>query len=355
MKFQNKNILLISPETWNHIFVSKHHYATHLAARGNKVFFLNPSSSLNKIEKTDFQNVFSVQYKGFIKGLRFMPTILQRHLIRQKFKQLQKLCEVKFQIIWSFDNSVFFDFSALPNEVICISHIVDLNQDFEFIKTTQTADICLSTTSFIEKKQKRFNCNSFNIGHGYNLTSEINEKIEISEGFKYRCGYAGNLDIQYIDWELIEKLLINFPEVGFYFAGNWERISIYDNILSKTNFFYLGKLSSQKLKAFYASMDLLLLVYKYQEFPEQLANPHKMLEYLGSGKMIAATWTEEYKNLHEKEILMSKDNIEFINRFRMAIIDLSIWNSAEKVKNRIDLANDNTYFKQLEKIEKLLN
>ena len=47
MILKDKSILIVSPEPWAHLFVSKHHYAVHLAQRGNKVFF--PKSSRKRI------------------------------------------------------------------------------------------------------------------------------------------------------------------------------------------------------------------------------------------------------------------------------------------------------------------
>jgi len=38
----HKTILLISPQSWGNMFVSKHHYALELARAGNTVYFLNP-------------------------------------------------------------------------------------------------------------------------------------------------------------------------------------------------------------------------------------------------------------------------------------------------------------------------
>ena len=38
----NKTILIISPQAWGIMFLSKHHYAIELARRGNRVYFLNP-------------------------------------------------------------------------------------------------------------------------------------------------------------------------------------------------------------------------------------------------------------------------------------------------------------------------
>jgi hypothetical protein len=128
MQIRGKNILLISPEHWDHIYVSKHHYAIHLANRGNVVFFLNPPSTFNsnRVSPTSYPNLSSIDYKGFIAGLRFFPNWLQRYCIRKKFEYLQRLVSVRFDIVWSFDNSVFFDFSSLPPTVLKICSLLFL-------------------------------------------------------------------------------------------------------------------------------------------------------------------------------------------------------------------------------------
>lgn len=355
MDLKYKKILIISPEPWNHIFISKHHYATHLAKRGNKVFFLNPPSNVNEYTLTDFENLYYVNYTGFIKGLRVLPNFIQKRLIARKFKKIQKLCQVQFDIVWSFDNSVFFDFSALPKELICISHIVDWNQDFEFEKAAKTADLCLASSANIVEKQKKYNPNSYNIGHGCNKVVDKVKPFKLKGNSIINCGYAGNLDIKYIDWELLEKLIVFFPTVDFHFAGKWESKANYPNIYRSQNFYYYGKLSANDLLSFYKSVDLLMIVYQYQNYPKQLANPHKMMEYLSSGKVIVGTWTEEYANLIDEDIIkMAKNLKEFVSKFREVNNDLFYWNNENLVKKRTAFAFQNTYDKKIDKIEKLI-
>ena len=113
--FKGKNILLISPEAWSHLFVSKHHYAIELSKRNN-VFFLNPPTETFSLEGTDYKNLWKIDYKPFMKGLRFFPAFLQRYFMRRKFDKLEKLASIKFDCVWSFDNSVFFDFTFLPKK-----------------------------------------------------------------------------------------------------------------------------------------------------------------------------------------------------------------------------------------------
>jgi len=357
LNLKNKNILLISPEPWNHIFVSKHHYATHLAKKGNKVFYLNPPSNSDRIEKIDFENLFSVHYTGFIKGLRFFPQFLQKHVIGKKFEQLQHLCKVKFDIVWSFDNSVFFDFSALPEEVFCISHIVDLNQDFEFKKAAKTADLCLGVSKPIVDKLKLYNNNSFYINHGFNEDNKSDQsaKIKLPGKERVKAFYAGNLNILYLDWDLVKACVNKFSNVDFVFAGPWRNNDIKDMLSSKNNFHYLGVLSSSELSKYYQCSDILLIIYKYSEFPDQLSNSHKMMEYLASGKMILATWTEEYQLLAKRGLIkMAKTDEDYVEMFSAIINNIGFWNSEKMQEERKKFAKKNTYNNQIKAIEKIL-
>lgn len=354
MNLRNKNILLISPEPWSHIFVSKHHYAIHLAELSNQVFFLNPPSGKLSCKETEYKNLYSAEYNGFLKGLRWLPGFLQKIIIRRKFEQLQKLCKTQFDIVWSFDNSVFYDFSALPKQLYCVSHIVDFSQDFQFKQAALTADLCLGVCQSITNKQKQWNLNSHFINHGFNNQLKINSTISLPGSSKTKVFYAGNLDIEYIDWSIVNRLIAEFPSIDFVFAGPWINASQKVSYLKHSNFHYVGVLKSTELSAYYQLSDILLITYRNNDFPEQLTNTHKMMGYLGSGKMIAATWTAEYEQLAlDGLIKMAKSANEFNEIFKEVISNLAHWNSAKLRQSRIDVANENTYHKQIEKIENL--
>ncbi|GAA5036489.1 hypothetical protein GCM10011506_30370 [Marivirga lumbricoides] len=351
----NKNILIISPEPWDHIFVSKHHYATHLARLGNKIYYLNPASDGLKCHVTTFVNVFSVQYNGFIKGVRLLPNVLQKKIIRRKFNEIEELCQTTFDIVWSFDNSVFFNFSALPENVYSISHIVDWNQDFEFKKASETADLCLASSRFILEKQRKYNLNSFNIGHGFNCIGKESKQIELIGHNKINCGYAGNLDIKYLDWELVGKLVSGFPTVDFHFAGQWDSRANFSYLDEMQNFHYYGSLYADDLPSFYNNMDMLIVVYQYEKYPEQLANPHKIMEYLSSGKIILATWSDQYSEITKDDlIIMNKTKMGFLESFKEVKNHLKKWNNLQRTISRKKIAAQNSYKNQIIKIENLL-
>lgn len=357
MKIEGKNILLISPEPWDHLFVSKHHYAIHLGKKMNKVFFLNPPSASESVISTEYENVFFVDYKGFPRGLRFYPLFLRKSLIRKKFNELQKKCDVTFDLVWSFDSSVFFDFSALPKSVLKICHIVDLNQDFQLQKAASTADYCFCPSEVLKKKLTVFNHKTLKINHGYAVRELPSpSQVDLPGRNRIKVFYGGNLDIHYIDWDIVRKIVTKHSDVDFWFAGSKSESN--SNVLALaefSNFHCLGKLNRNDLATYLQFADVMLLIYRADEFREQLANPHKAMEYLATGKVLVATYTDELQLLcEEKLICMSNVNAEFSSLFDSVLRNLLEWNSPEKAEKRKLFALENTYDKQIEKIELIL-
>lgn len=355
MVLQNKNILLISTEPWSHLHVSKHHYAINLAQRGNTVFFLNPPEKKKtfKITETEYQNLFSIHYSGFIKGLRKFPAFLQKFFMRRKFSEIEIKCGIKFDVVWSFDNSLFFNFDGIPDDVVCISHIVDMNQNFNFTKACRTADVCFAVTNEILNLQKRFNHHSYKINHGYNIPGNP-KKVTLPGAQRLKCFYAGNLDIQYLDWEVLMELVTTFPHVDFVFAGSWKDDKRKKALTAYPNFHYLGILHSNELNNYYSSSDILLIFYYYEKFPDQLTNSHKIMEYLGSGKIIVSNWLKEYMNqLDLFEMAEKRSEIKTI--FKEVADNIDLYNSADRMKARIEFALNNTYYNQINRIERILS
>jgi hypothetical protein len=359
MMLSNKSILLVSPEPWDHIFVSKHHYAVYLGRRNNKVFFLNPPGKSTSVVDTDYKNVRSVHYTGFPSGLRFYPRPLQQHFILRKFRELEKLCDTAFDIVWSFDNSVFFDFSCLPKSVLAISHIVDLNQDFQTRASASTANICFCTTDLIRERLIKYNKRCFKINHGFHVASPDDTRVALPGSSKVKVLYAGNLAMPYIDWGILSVVVRDNPNVDFIFIGpnmsEGRSDAAARQVRNAQNAYFLGRVHPDRLLSHYRAADILILTYQEKYHADQ-ANPHKMMEYLGSGQMIVATQTMEFRELNDTGLLlMSNDNTEFPRLLLKAMNDLEYWNQEAKINARKQWALNNTYERQIERIEMLLN
>lgn len=345
--FEGKNILLISPEAWDHLFVSKHHYALELS-KNNKVYFLNPPSGEFSIIKSEYKNLWVVNYSSFVMGLRFLPRLLQGHFIAKKFCQIQKLTSTQFDCIWSFDNSVFFDFSFLPKRILKISHIVDFSQNFQSSKAASTADICFGLSQNIVDRLRNSNKESYLIPHGITLNRTDPMDVHLPGVNSIKALYAGNLDIEYLDLQTMYKIIDDCPQVDFVFLGSggtsWRKYS---------NTFFLGAINREQLLSYLAKADVLLTFYDFEKFPNQVTNSHKILEYLSTGKVVVSNFFSDYEN---KPLLiqMAKEKNELPVLFKKIISNLSFYNNELNARKRREFAIKNTYTIRLMEIEKLI-
>jgi len=360
---RNKNILIISPEKWNWQYVSKHHYAIELVKRGNRVFFLDPpNNDLNdiKIEKTQFENLYNIQAPVVKKGIRFYPKFLRVLFYKNWLKKLETRINKRIDIIWLFENSRFYDLKFAESR-LKIYHQVDLNQDFHIKEAASSADICFCTTDFIREKIKKHNEKVFKIHHGYspkkvdnNLDKTFLENIDNYFKNKINAVYIGNMEIKYLDKYLLMSIVDKFPNIMFHFVGNFsDENELYLHTKNRDNVKWWGMVKNKYIDYFLSKADVCLLTYKSEEFKEQLASPHKVMEYLASGKVIVATYTDEYKD--KPELLeMVEHPREYVKKFDEVINNLDIYNSEEKKRARIKFATEHTYEKQVEKIIKKL-
>lgn len=358
---QNRSILIISPEPWQHIHVSKHHYARVLADLKNKVVFLNPPSGTWNISQTDLRGLVVVDYPKFLPGIRFFPAFLRRNLMRSKYLQIQSKCGLVFDMVWSFDNSVFFDFAFLDENIRKISQIVDLNQNFQLALAAKTANLCLGSSRHIVSKLKLYNPNSHFVHHGVQEGVRADSKVTLPGTNSLKAVYIGNLAMKYLDWKILHIAASENEEVDLIFIGpNGDTFDLQVNemhedkrqMMGLPNVYTLPQIDSAKISNYIAAADFLLIAYQESHHKDQ-ANPHKMMEYLLSGKPILCTYTEEYLEL-EREIFMSRKNTDWPVCFGIMIHELKRWNNPELVTKRIDYAKSHTYVNQVRKIARLL-
>jgi glycosyltransferase involved in cell wall biosynthesis len=159
-----------------------------------------------------------------------------------------------------------------------------------------------------------------------------------------------------MDWDLVQTLVLENSYVDFCFAGSKSDSNMKMLTLSHfDNFHYLGRLSGNELPSYLKAADIMLLAYRADEFTDQLANPHKAMEYLASGKVLVATYTDELRVLRDEQLIcMSDKNVEFPSLFSTALKNLFNWNSTEKAEKRRQYALENKYEKQIERIELIL-
>lgn len=354
-----QTILLISPELWDAHSVSKHHYAMTLAARGATVFFLNPPDDSRelKIEKHEsIANLHIVSAPRVAAGLRFYPALLRRWLERRWLRRFESIVGAKIDVIWLFENSRFFDM-RFAEKCLKIYHQVDLNQDFNPKVAASTADICFCTTDFIKERLLPYNPRTYKIHHGL-AVGKNSEPLSNSQLGNFALNsphavYIGNLDMLYMDVELLAGVARQFSQVQFHFIGGYREDGRLRQLAANLpNVNWWGKINSNLILPILDRADIMLVTYQAARYRDQ-ASPHKFMEYLASGKTIVTTYTDEYKN--KRHLLeMVDDSQDYLAAFKKVLNNLSYYNSEEKQAERRAFALEHTYDKQLDKIFALL-
>lgn len=352
------NIIIISPEKFDSHTVSKHHYAITLSKKGHSVFFLNPPvDKIKNIEiiKIDIDNLFLLSSKKIIVGLRFFPILFRQYLERNWLHNIEKKIGEKIDIVWLFENSRFFDM-RFAGDRIKIYHQVDLNQNFYPKIAACTADICFCVTDHMKKFLSIFNERTYKINHGFSLCKE--QELTDAQCFKFKNNinavYVGNFDIPYIDMDIIVKVVEKFHDIQFHFIGGCEKNEIFFDLLDRSrNIIWWGKVNYKLISSINKKADILLVAYQSEKYKKQVADSHKIMEYLSSGKVIVATYTDEYKD--KRHLLEMVDNsADYINLFERVVNNLPEYNSQERQIARRKFAESNSYDKQIDKIFSLL-
>ncbi len=355
-----KNILIISPEPWSGQSVSKHHYAITLASQGKEVYFLNPPNDNIKdiqIYPTNYKHLYTITDNKVAKGLRFYPKRLRVLCERRWLERVEKIIDNRFDTIWLFENSRFYDM-GFAGDRLKIYHPVDINQNFHIKEASLSADICFGTSDYIINTVNRYNKKAYKIHHGTALSSNpqslSKEQEERFEHSDINVVYVGNLDMIFvdIDIDILESLVARYSSITFHLVGSFDKSKPTFNLLKRyTNIIRWGRVDSSLILSILSKCDISLLLYKaYTEYQKaQLSSPHKLMEYLASGKVVVSTYVDEYKD--KRELLeMVDDSSDYLRLFESVVKDLDFYNSKDNQKMRMEFAQNHSYPKQLEKI-----
>ncbi|HVG42252.1 MAG TPA: hypothetical protein VM888_11630 [Chitinophagaceae bacterium] len=364
-----KVILIISPDSWSHVFISKHNYSVEAAQKGNLVYFLSPiENKLKKgevtIEDSGFENLFVVRYQPWFPiFLRFQLPQLFHWLMNRQAKKIVKVIGKPIDIVWDFNPLPLFNDLRIFRAPISIFHPVDkiLNK-----VDNRGANIVFSLSQEIFDMVQSDKAPKVFINHGLSKSyvKELSGNgISSSMEKRVKICYVGNLMIHSIDFELMQQIIEENSVVDFHFIGPYENAGnplgmssnnqsdLFVAFLKKQAHVTLyGAMKSSEVARKLKEFDGFILCYKQSKYFSN-DNSHKILEYLSTGKVIISTHITHYRN--EDFLVMSpkENNKAFANLFREVVTNISTYNSKELADKRIAYALDNTYEKQMERIE----
>jgi len=359
---KDKNILIISPESWGISFLSKHHYALLLAELGNRVWFLNAPHN----PRFELPNHIVDQTSGRLhllddstpKGMRFLPKFLQKRLMRTSYKNMERAAGVKFNVVWSFDNSRLYYFDCF--EAYSIHHVVDLHMDYHLRKASSSSDLCLGVTTEIVARLKRFNDNAHLIRHGWRQSKELSNILTIKTD-RLRAVYLGNLMMHAFDAQLMFQLATENPECDFILIGSEvenhltrnidaERLSILAELKNLLNVQFMGERSYEEAFSIINSCDIMLMMYF--NFDRPFDNSSKLMSYLATGKVVVSNTVQEY--IDTDLLCTAKSKKDFKILFKMVTANLDEWNSHEKSEQRKRYVETYSYLNLISEIDRLI-
>lgn len=370
---QGKKILVLSPEHWGNIMISKHNYAVALARRGNTVYFFNPIDESMKpggltVSPTPFPGLSVVQFRPwFPLLLKFKARKIYDLLMRLELKRVLKKLSVKPDIVWDFNCSYEFPDLSVFGAACTVFQPVD------FIKPdvrSKKADVMVTISSRILQQYERTDTPRLLVSHGVSeeFVKLANMTVKPSNGLPVRVGYVGNLTIGSLDRELLRRLIEGNPASEFHLVGPYNKqnnnlginsdvgeMAQFADFLSTTpNVKLYGTKPAAQVAEMLPGFDILLICYKATT-TFQSDNSHKILEYMAAGKLILTTYLAAYEG--NDLILMSGEgkNHELLELFKKAAGNLSFYNADEMQQRRKRIAIDNSYDKQLSKIEEFIS
>lgn len=351
--WKEKRILIVSPEAWGPVRLSKHHYASTLMEQGARIFFLGPDSAeesgVRMVEQAPGRP--SLLYRPPpLRGMRFLPAALRRWAEARQMEQLARTAGGAFDVLWNFDLYRFRWITDRSNAVQRILHVMDLRKPADLQGPAGRADLVVVVSPSMAGGTGKWRERVLHLGHGWMPRGQNPaEPPDLAVGI--RVGYLGNLAMRAIDWGSILAIASDFPEVRFHLMGPAHGTSgdvtrldpVMENRLrARPNIDLIGAVPYDKVPAWLEAMDILLIAYDLERVGLKATSSHKLLEYLASGKVVVSSYLEDHDDL-EDLMVMAKPGATIVPLFREVLHDLDRLNAAEIQARRKAYAARNSY------------
>lgn len=373
MEFTNKIIWIISTERWGILKVSKHHYAIELVKKNNKVLFVEPPDLTKPISghiTLAKEGIHVLRYKPLARGRKYLGRKIYSFLQRIQLTKIAIKNNIKPDIVWCFSDGIFDDLRIFGAALI-IFHPVDHNLSRKTPICAKYANVVFSTSPEILKYMKPDNKPGIVINHGLNdhfVNYALKRKEVLSRDGKFQfrnvVGFWGSLFKESLDRKKVISLVTNFPYLKFIFFGPYELkqnnvggkfdeeiFNFISELKSQPNVILKGALASSEIVKEIDSIDLYINIEFEASRRWDNGNPHKVLEYLSTGKVVFTTPMVMYKN---SDLFFFCDAGDVVFDFKKLLSELNNWNSTKEQNKRLDFALNNTYAKQVERIEKFI-
>lgn len=365
-----KKAIVVSPQSWGKMFISKHHYAVELSKLGYEVFFVNPPKENKlgglphiKIEATEYENLVTVNHTLFFSNyFKFhLPFIHHILIFIQRWLLLKKIG--KPDLILSFDLTNNFPLKGLACKKIFFA--ADEPRAQHNFVSARNADLIVSVSQHILDLYEKYFPKTKKILINHGLSEEfLNIPKDLPKKYDgINVGLSGNFLFNDIDYPILLQIVEENPEVKFHFYGNHSTKSNIGADSSKANLEYLeqiklnancifhGVLGKRELALELNQMDAFLICYDPHKGQSSGSNSHKILEFLSTGKVIFSSHFSYYEGTDLFVMNTSReDNSLLVKLFHEGISTLNQINNSHRQEARMVFSQDNSYDQNLIKI-----
>jgi len=313
MQNTKMRVLVISPQHWGTMRITKHHYAIEMAKLGHEVYFLEPLAPSWKMGQTTFTPK-ELEYTNLriLSHTIFAPYNLKFHakgffnlFMKRHIKKMEKRIG-RFDLVWSFDLT-----GAIPlkyfNANRKIFFAADWPPNLDAVKAAESADLVVSVAQEIldqypNKYKKQL------VSHGVAQCFIDAGKIPFAKSDEqFRIGMSGNFLRPDIDRPVLLDIIASFPDISFECFGAYETknsnlggandqetIDFIEALKSAPNVQLHGMVTPEKLALELRRMDAFLICYDVDKDQSKGTNYHKVSEYLVYGRPIVSNYVSAY-------------------------------------------------------------
>ena len=358
MELRGKHVLLISPEPWEGVKLSKHHLAEALAAHGCHVHFLPPPDpSAKGIELVQHHGMDHVRYRHWLKGVNQLPKAIHLWYYRSLIRRIEQLVDHRMDLVWCFDTSRMQWFPGQGRTGVL--HLVDLDILHQGEELMRSADVVFTTTGPIAERVRRAapNATVHKVGHALHggWLSGTEGLTDPRSAVPLRAAFAGLLATHYVDWAAMRAVFAMHPHITFDLYGPHTGYTDPDleDVRSFVNVHFHGLLPKEQLIGHLRSADILFLLYRTDILLDQLAYPHKMLEYLSTGNVVVCSRTLEME-AHTDLVVMAMEREDALGAFQKAVQDFAALNTGPERRSRISFAQERSMDKLITRLSSLI-
>jgi len=361
-----RRVLMISPQPWDGLKVSKHHYATELAALGHKVHFLEPPNGRGRpgvisIEETDAPGIERVSHTPLVPyELKFHARSVFDWAMRLQARRIAAQLGGRPDVVWDFDNSYQFSDLSAFGAPLRIFHTVD--NPAQGRSSAKGANLVLSVSqAFLDRLAPvqghviPHALSAFHMAHARDVAH--NPQRAARPGRPLRVGYVGNLEHIGVDWPTILTMVQENPGARFRFTGPTapdasSRVPL-PELRACGNVELTGPQTAQQVLACADEIDIWLVCYDGAKTVDGAINSHKILEYLATGNPVVCNRVAAYADCDLVEMSTELSNGEMPALLRSAIARLPVLHSPAARRRRAQFAAGFSYADNLRRIDTL--